>query len=104
AFRCISRKADAMTPTATTKKMTKMMPPMTAPPIAVQWCDHHRMPRRYLHASWRGGQTAATGLLAAGSWHRSGTAPTCQPSREDRMANMPGQRAEAVISHRFLTD
>ena len=69
AFRWIRRKTDAMPLTTTTKKMTKMMPSKTHPPIAIQWCDHHRMPRRCLHAPWRHSQTAATGMLAAGAWH-----------------------------------
>jgi hypothetical protein len=81
ALRWRSRKTDAKPPTITAKKM---MMPMTAPPIAVQWCDHHRMPRRCLHAPWRGGQTVVTGILAAGSWHGSGTAPTWQPVRANR--------------------
>jgi len=85
ALRWISRRTDAKPPTITAKKMVM---PMTAPPIAVQWCDHHSMPRRCLHAPWRGGQTAATGMLAAGSWHGSGTAPTWQPVR----ANWPVER------------
>ena len=104
AFRCISRKADAMTPTATTKKMTKMTPPMTAPLIAVQWCDHHRMPRRCLHAPWRGGQTAQLACLRQGHGIGLARRPPASPAARTVWPTWPGQRAEAVISHSFLTD
>jgi hypothetical protein len=65
-----------MTATITQKKM---MAPTTPTPISFNGGDHHRMPRRCLHAPWRGGQIVATSILAAGSRHGSGTAPTWQP-------------------------
>ncbi len=78
ALRWNNKKADAMTATITQKKM---MAPTTPTPISFNGGDHHRMPRRCLHAPWRGGQIVATSILAAGSRHGSGTAPTWQPVR-----------------------